>query len=125
MSLRSACRLAPRVSAPWGGDASTCCRRFCGGQPARLFGRQLLLGRAAAPAAGVELRRRVSTKFSSSETEKKSPLTKLQAEELVLKLTEEEHKVLITAIQTFQSEKMRQEYKGGFFNHTYHVKFKN
>lgn len=56
---------------------------------------------------------RYITKFSSSETDSsKIPLSKQQAHELVLKLTEEEQKILLTAIQTFQSEKMRQEFQG-------------
>lgn len=119
MSLRSVGRLAQSVAVHFGGDAGACCRRFCGAQPARAFGQHLtsgggtLLGRAVAPAVGSELRRHITTKFGSTETDKKIPLTKVQADELVLKLTEEEHKILMNAIQRFQSEKTRQEYKGG------------
>lgn len=112
MSLKSVGRLVH-----FGGDAVACCRRFCGAQPARAFGLHInggtLLGRVAAPAVGSEVRRLITTKFGSSDPEKKIPLTKVQADELVLKLTEEEHKILMNAIQRFQSEKTRQEYKGG------------
>ncbi|XP_059470612.1 uncharacterized protein LOC132193760 [Neocloeon triangulifer] len=115
MSLRSAAAVAVRVSTPIGAaafasPAINCCRSRLGSPafpPSQLFG---LVGSAV----GVQSRRHITTKFSSSETDaaQKNPLTKAQAEELILKLTEEEQKILIKAIQTFQSEKMRQEYKG-------------
>ncbi|XP_065352430.1 uncharacterized protein LOC135947468 [Cloeon dipterum] len=118
MSLKTAAVVATRVSAPIGAASlakqaslSSCsCRRTSTAFPAL----SSQLGRSVGGAVGVQLRRHITTKFSSSATDstQKIPLTKQQAEDLVLKLTEEEQKVLMSAIQTFQSEKTRKEYKG-------------
>lgn len=40
------------------------------------------------------------------------PLTKLQAQDLIMRLTGEERMALLTALQEFQSEKRKAEYEG-------------
>ncbi|PSN53285.1 hypothetical protein C0J52_04668 [Blattella germanica] len=40
------------------------------------------------------------------------PLTKLQAHDLIMRLTGEERTALLTALQEFQSEKRKAEYEG-------------
>jgi hypothetical protein len=40
------------------------------------------------------------------------PLTKLQAHDLIMRLTAEERMALLTALQEFQSEKRKAEYEG-------------
>lgn len=45
----------------------------------------------------------------------KPPLSKSQAQDLVLRLTEEERQALFAALQEYQSEELRQQYQGNVF----------
>nr|CAD7400109.1 unnamed protein product [Timema poppensis] len=58
---------------------------------------------------GKEKLRPESCKISAASTE---PLTKIQAQDLILRLTDEERRALLSALQEFQSEKMKAEYEG-------------
>ena len=43
------------------------------------------------------------------------PLTKLQAHDLIMRLTREERTALLTALQEFQAEKKQTEYEGKIY----------
>jgi hypothetical protein len=63
-----------------------------------------------------ELKNVYSSSTSALEDEKThsltGPLTKLQAHDLIMRLTGEERTALLTALQEFQSEKRKAEYEG-------------
>lgn len=52
-----------------------------------------------------------STRFRSDSNE---PISKPQAEDLVLRLTENERHYLLTALQEFEANKVKAEYEGAF-----------
>nr|CAD7195192.1 unnamed protein product [Timema douglasi] len=57
----------------------------------------------------ISMKRTKCNQLSAASTE---PLTKIQAQDLILRLTDEERRALLSALQEFQSEKMKAEYEG-------------
>ncbi|XP_063225367.1 uncharacterized protein LOC134532647 [Bacillus rossius redtenbacheri] len=67
--------------------------------------------------------RDVKRRTSFSTASPSEPLTKLQAQDLILRLTDEERRILLSALQEFHSEKMKAEFEGDLAGVTWRSRF--
>jgi hypothetical protein len=91
-------------------------RSFPQGSVITRKGCQVQVYKAVVNCVQKECKKFYSSSTSALEDEKThsltGPLTKLQAHDLIMRLTGEERMALLTALQEFQSEKRKAEYEG-------------